>query len=115
MSFFDHLCDLLESDAPLPPASRIRLRDAFRRIAAGMDPIKALGLAAHDAQADRNSIIRTHVVELPARTLHGRCRLLAAEVQRLHRGRRTVYPWIAQADRIRRLPESWRQYANILK
>lgn len=109
-----YICDLLESGGNLPDASRQWLINALRQIDDGTDPRQALGLPEPGPEA-RNEILRAHALEIPARSLWGRCKLIAGESQRIHRGRKTQYRWIREADRLKPLPESARQIVNILK
>ena len=110
----EYIGTLLESAEPLPDSSRVWLRDAILAINSGTDPRAALGLP-EPGPAARNEILRAHALEIPARSLWGRCKLIAGESQRIHRGRKTQYKWIREADLLKPLPESARQIANILK
>ena len=109
-----YLCDLLESDGPLPEPTRQWLLDALREIDQGHDPRQALGLPEPGPES-RNRILREHATELPGRSLWAKCRIIAGESRRIHRGRKSQYRWISEADRLKALPESPRQFWSILK
>ena len=111
----NYIADLLETAEPLPPASRCWLREALRSIATGADPAAALGLSPAHGRAERDELIRQRVTELPATTTSARARFLSEQARRIHRGRRSAYAWIEQADRLHTLPESVRQWHNILQ
>jgi hypothetical protein len=108
-----YLCDLLESDGPLPEPTRQWLLDALRQIDQGTDPRTALGLPEPNADS-RNQVLRSHAVELPGSPWR-KAKLIADQARRIHRGRKAEMPWILAADRLRPLPESQRQIFNILK
>ena len=110
-----HLANLLEGDAPLPPASRLWLRDSLRRWLAGLPIERALGLTAANARRERDELLRRNAQTVQARSAWHRALLLSDQVRRLHRGRRTAWPWLAQADRLTPLPETARQLYSILK
>lgn len=110
----EYIGSLLESADPLPDSSRAWLRDAILAINSGTDPRAALELPEPGLEA-RNEILREHALEIPERSLWARCRLIASESQRIHRGRKTQYRWIREADRMKPLPESARQFYSILK
>ena len=110
----EYLGSLLESSDPLPDSSRVWLRDAILAINSGTDPREALGLPEPGPEA-RNEILRAHALEIPARSLWARCKLIAGESKRIHGGRKTQYRWIREADRLKPLPESPRQFYSILK
>ena len=109
-----YICDLLESGGDIPAPSREWLLGALRQIDQGADPRSALELPEPTA-ASRNQVLREHAVELPGRSLWAKCRIIAGESRRIHRGRKTQYRWILAADRLRPLPETQRQIFNILK
>lgn len=109
-----HALDLLEGDAPLPPATRAWLRDALRAWATGAPIEVAFGLDLASARRERDQLLRDHAPELEAPTLTARARTIAEQARRLHRGRRTAIEWIRRADRLARLPETSRQVLNIL-
>lgn len=111
-----HLLDQLEGDpAHIPPATGAWLRDALRRWACGLPIEQALGLSPAAARAERDRLITQHVNDLPVVTTTARARFIAREAKRLHSGQRSRYEWLARADRMARLPESARQYHNLLK
>lgn len=116
MSFFDHLCDLLESDAPLPPASRIRLRDAFRLIRNGTPPAEALELpaTARCRRIERDRILLAHWCQAWHRSTTQTAADIAREVRRMHCGHAPRWLWLRQADRLYRLPETARQVFNLI-
>jgi hypothetical protein len=109
-----YLADLLESGGDLPAASREWLLGALRQIDQGTDPRTALGLPEPGPES-RNRILREHATELPGRSLWAKCRIIAGESRRIHRGRKSQYRWISEADRLKALPESPRQFWSILK
>jgi hypothetical protein len=109
-----YLADLLESGGDIPPASRQWLLEALRQIDQGTDPRAALGLPEPGPES-RNRILREHATELPGRSLWAKCRIIAGESRRIHRGRKSQYRWISEADRLKALPESPRQFWSILK
>jgi hypothetical protein len=111
-----HIAALLESGADLPPASHRWLLDAINAIIYCDTPSdQALGLLGRKAIAERDQVIRENAPTLGIWSHSGQARLMAGEAKRLHQGRRTSIPWLASADRIHRLPETPRQYHNILK
>ena len=110
-----YLADLLESGGDIPPASRQWLLSAFRAIESGVPANEALSLEVKHSRQERNDIIKVNAQNLGIWSTSGKARILAAEARRLHRGRRSEYPWIARADTICKLPESVRQYHHILK
>ena len=109
-----YIADLLELPDPLPATTRLWLRDALQAILAGADPAAALGIEGKAARQARNTIIRENAASL-AWSNSGRARILAEQARRLHRGRRSDLSWLARADRLHRLPETERQFHNILK
>ena len=111
-----HIATMLESGSDLPPASHQWLLDAINAIIySDVPPDQALGLLGRRAREERDEIIKANAGTLSVWSTSGKARLLATEAQRLHQGRRTTIPWLARADRIHRLPETPRQYHNILK
>jgi hypothetical protein len=109
------LSDYLESDKPIPPASRAWLRDSLRRWQAGLPLDRAFQLDEAHALSERNAILREHAAEIPASSINGRAKAIAAEAKRIHSGRRSRYGWIVEADRLSPLPETPRQYHSLLK
>jgi hypothetical protein len=111
-----HISGLLESGSDLPPASHRWLLDAINAIVyTDTPPDRALGLVGRKSLEERDQVIRENAHTLGIWSHSGQARLLAGEAKRLHQGRRTSIPWLARADRIHRLPETPRQYHNILK
>ena len=111
-----HIAGLLETGDTLPPASHQWLLDALNAIVySDVPPDQALGLLGRRAREERDQVIRENAPTLGIWSHSGQAKLLAAEAKRLHQGRRTRLPWLARADRIHRLPETPRQYHNILK
>lgn len=113
MTRLQYLCDLLEAGDPLPAPSRQWLQTALRSIMEGESPTVALELPEPTRQS-RDALIRTEAEALPG-SRSSKARLLADQARRIHSGRKSAFPWLQRADRLHRLPETERQYHNILK
>lgn len=103
----DHLQTLLSSPGPIPEPSRVKLLDLVESARSQ--------LSQDERKAERDAIIRQGAESLGLPSIKARARLLAEQSKRLHRGRRSAYPWITHADRIEPLPETERMFENILR
>ena len=102
----EHLQTLLSSPGPIPEPSRVKLLSLI--------DIARSNVAANERKAERDQIIRDGAESLGLPSIKARARLLAEQSKRLHRGRRSAYPWITRADLIEPLPETERMFENIL-
>lgn len=67
-----------------------------------------------ESRQKRDQALRAHQFELPATSTWGRAGVLRNEARRLHGGRKSHYPWLNTAHRIKPLPLSQGQLFRIL-
>ena len=101
----EHLRDLLCSEGELPAPSRMEL----------LKLVEEAMRSANDAIFQRDEILRQNAEQTGRKSLWAQAGDIAAEAKRFHQGRSSRYPWIASADRYRRVPESPRMLYDVLK
>ena len=101
----EHLRDLLCSEGELPAPSRMEL----------LKLVEEAMRSANDAIFQRDEILRQNAEQTGRKSLWAQAEAISIEAKRYHKGRSSEYPWIASADRYRRVPESPRMLYDVLK
>jgi hypothetical protein len=110
----EHIGSLLESGSSLPPSSAVWLRESIRRFRSGLPIADAFQVSPRNARRERDEIIRRNWVSIPGRSSSAVSEVLAKQARLIHRGRKTDFSWMIDAEQFARLPETSRAYRGII-
>lgn len=104
----------LESGIDLSYDMRKFLHESLVRWDMGLPLERAFKVDRLGGIEARDRIIREHAQEIPGATDYAKAKRLSDEARNIEKGRATKFPWLRDARDCYRLPETTRQFQNII-